>query len=214
MKNSNMKQFLLILLIILSAVFSMQYMMTKENMEKRNIVAVVLPKDKEMDYSRLMDGIRDYALNYEVLLDVWYKDSISLEELEQLIEDEEKNHAIGVILVYPEQYINENTDETYDFENVLAITNTMKDVFSHTATFEKCNEVTYSIPVSAEVIEQLIGDSNHFIYVANTYKLGYCSMEQIEKYARGESMDDICLEYMKVDGTTIVNGDINSLLVE
>lgn len=214
MKNRKRKHFLLILLIILIAVFSMQYMMARENMEKRNIVAVVLPKDKDADYSRVMDGIRDYAINYEVLLDVWYKDSISLEELEQLIEDEEKNRAIGVILVYPEQYINENTDETCDFENVLAITNTMKDCFSHTATFEKCSEVTYSIPVSAEVIEQLIEDSNHFIYIENTYKLGYCSMEQIEKYAQGGSMDDICLEYMKVDGTTIANGDIDSMLVE
>ena len=155
MKNRKRKHVLLILLIILIAVFSMKCMMARENMEKRNIVAVVLPKEKDVDYSRLMDGIRDYAMNYEVLLDVWYKDNISLKELEQLIIDEEKNHAIGVLLVYPENYINENIDEAFDFENVLAITDTMKNCFPYTATFEECSEIIYSIPISAEVIEQL-----------------------------------------------------------
>lgn len=214
MKNRKRKHFLLILLIILIAEFSMQYMMARENMEKRNIVAVVLPKDKEVDYSRLMDGIRDYAMNHDILLDVWYKDSISLNELEILIADEEKNHAMGVLLVYPEKYINGNTGETYDFDNVLAITDTMKEYFSYTATFEESSEVIYPILVSAEVIKQLTEDSNHFIYIKNTYKLGYCSMQQMEQYAQSGSMDGIYLEYMKVDGTTIANGDIDSLLTE
>lgn len=214
MKNRKRKYFLLILLIILIAVFSMQYMMARENMEKRNIVAVVLPKDKDADYSRVMDGIRDYAMNHDILLDVWYKDSISLEELEILIADEEKNHAMGVLLVYPEKYMNEEADEKYDNDNVLAITDTMKEYFSYTATFEESGEVIYPIPVSAEVIKQLTEDSNHYIYVKNTYKLGCCSMQQMEQYAESGSMDDICLEYMKVDGTTIANGDIDSLLTE
>lgn len=214
MKNRKRKYFLLILLIILIAVFSMQYMMARENMEKRNIVAVVLPKDKDADYSRVMDGIRDYAMNHNILLDVWYKDSISLEELEILIADEEKNHAMGVLLVYPEKYMNEEADEKYDNDNVLAITDTMKEYFSYTATFEESGEVIYPIPVSAEVIKQLTEDSNHYIYVKNTYKLGCCSMQQMEQYAESGSMDDICLEYMKVDGTTIANGDIDSLLTE
>ncbi|MDD5969862.1 MAG: hypothetical protein PUC17_10395 [Anaerostipes sp.] len=214
MKNSKRKHFLLIFLIILIAIFSVQDMMTRANVEKINIVAVVLPKDKEADYSRVMDGIRDYAINNDILLDVWYKDSISLKELETLIADEEKNHAIGVLLVYPEKYMNGNTDEKYDFDNVLAITDTMKEYFSYTATFEETNEVTCSIPVSAEVIEQLTEDNGQFIYIQNTYKLGYCSMEKMEQYGKGGSMDDICLEYMKVDGTTIANGDIDSLLAE
>ena len=171
-------------------------------------------KDKEVDYSRLMDGIRDYAINHEILLDVWYKDSISLKELEQLIASEEKKHTIGILLVYPEKYINENTDEACDSKKVLAVTDTMKDYFPYTVAFEECGEVTYSIPISADVIEQLMKESDYSIYVKNTYKLGYCSMEQLEQYAQGGSMDDICLENMKVDGTTIANGDIDSLLVE
>ena len=214
MKNTKRKHFLLILLIILIAIFSMQYMMSRANLEKKNIVAVVLPKDEAKDYSRMMDGIRDYAMNNDIFLDVWYKDRVSLEELETLIADEEKNHAIGVLLVYPEKYMNGNSDEKYDFDNVLAITDTMKDYFPYTATFEESIEVVYSIPVSAEVIKRLTEDNDQFIYVKNTYKLGYCSMEKMEQYVQNGSMDDICLEYMKVDGTTIANGDIDSLLVE
>ena len=80
MKNRKRKHFLLILLIILIAIFSAKYMITRANSEKENIVAVVLPKDKDVDYSRVMDGIRDYAMNHDILLDVWYKGSISLEE--------------------------------------------------------------------------------------------------------------------------------------
>ena len=214
MKNKKRKHFLLILLIILIAIFSMKCMMTRENMEKRSVVTVILPKEKEMDYSRLMDGVRDYAMHYEVLLDVWYKDNISWKELEELIAEEEKNHAIGILLVYPEKYINENIDEICDFENVLAITDTMKNYFSYTATFEEGSEVTYSMPIPVEVIQQLKEGSDNFIYMKNTYKLGYCSMQQLEQYAQGEGMDNICLEYLKIDGTTIDNGDINSLLVE
>ena len=40
------------------------------------------------------------------------------------------------------------------------------------------------------------------------------SMEKIQEYYQSGSMDDICLECMKVDGTTIEGGDIDSLLVE
>lgn len=214
MINSKRKYFLLILLIILIAIFSVQYMMTGANMEKRDIVAVVLPKDRDADYSRMMDGIRDYAMNHDILLDVWYKDSVSLEELEALILDEKKNYALGVLLVYPEYYMKGNANENYDFDNVLAITDTMKENFSYTATFEECSESIYSIPVSAEVIQTLTEDHNHFIYIKNTYKLGYCSMEKMDQYARSGRIDDICLEYTKVNGTTIANGEMDSLLVE
>ena len=214
MKNSKRKHFLLILLIVLIAIFSMRYMMTRANVEKKNIVAVVLPNDKETDYARVMDGIRDYAMNNDILLDVWYKDSFSVKQLEMLIADEERNQAIGVLLVYPEKYMNGNPDEKCDFDNVLAITDTMEDYFSYTASFEESGETIYSIPVSAEVIRRLTEDSHQFIYIKNTYKLGYCSMEMMEQHVQNGNMDDICLEYMKADGTTIVNGDIDSLLTE
>ena len=214
MRNSKRKHVLLILLIFLIALYSTKFIMSRANTEKRNTVAIVLPKDGDKDYSRVMDGIRDYARNNDIILDVWYKERVSSEELRTLIADEENNHAIGVLLVYPEAYMEENVEETYRFEHVLAITDTMKDYFLYTAAFEKGNKDVYSVPVSTEVIKRLTEDNEQFIYVMNTYKLGYCSMEMIQQYAQKGSMDDICLKCMKVDGTTIANGDIDSLLVE
>lgn len=214
MKNSKRNHFLVILLIAFIAVFLLQYMMTRVKMEKRDIVAVVLPKNQEMADCRVMDGIRDYAMYHDMLLDVWYKESISSEELETLILEEEKNHAIGVLLVYPENYMNRDAEVIYNFDHVLAITDTMKEFFTHTATFEESSECIYSIPVPVQVIEQLTADSNQVIYIKNTYKLGYCTMEMMKQYARSKRMDDICVPYIRVDGATIADGEINALLTE
>ena len=208
MRNSKRKHFFLILLMVLIAILSVQYKMTRENVEKRNSVAVVLSQNKDIEDSRIMDGIRDYAMNHDILLDVWYIDSITFDELETLISDEKKNQAIGTLLVYPEEYLHGIPGENCDFDHVFAITDTMKDDFLYTATFEENDEAAYSLPIPNEVIEQLLEDSNQFIYIRNTYKLGYCSMEKMR------NMEDICLEYMKVDGMTITNGEIDSLLAE
>ena len=214
MKNSKRKHYFLMLILFLTVVFCVRYMMVRANVEKRNSVAIVLPRNEDRDYSRVLDGIRDYALNNEIVLDVWYKDTVSLEELKSLIANAEKNKSMGILLVYPEEYISRTVDETYHFEHVLAITDTMSDCFLHTATFEKQKEKIYSIPVSAEVIGQLTEDKNQFIFVGNTYKLGYSSMEMMQESSQSGSMEDICLACMKVDKTTLESGDIDSLLVE
>ena len=214
MKNSKRKHYFLMLILFLTVVFCVRYMMVRANVEKRNSVAIVLPRNEDRDYSRVLDGIRDYALNNEIVLDVWYKDTVSLEELESLIANAEKNKSMGILLVYPEEYISRTVDETYHFEHVLAITDTMSDCFLHTATFEKQKEKIYSIPVSAEVIGQLTEDKNQFIFVGNTYKLGYSSMEMMQESSQSGSMEDVCLACMKVDKTTLESGDIDSLLVE
>lgn len=214
MKNSKRKHFLLILLIILIAIFSMQYMMKKADTGKKDVVAVVLPKDNEVNYSRLMDGIRDYAMNNDILLDVWYEDNIFLRELEDLIAEEEKNHAAAILLVYPEKYMNSDDMEKGEYDNVLAITDTMTNFFSNTASFEENNGDSYSIPVPVEVIKRVEEEKDWGIYIKNTYKLGYCSMDMIDKYAQNGRMEDICLKCMKVDKTTITNGNIDALLID
>ena len=65
------------LILFLTVVFCVRYMMVRANVEKRNSVAIVLPRNEDRDYSRVLDGIRDYALNNEIVLDVWYKDTVS-----------------------------------------------------------------------------------------------------------------------------------------
>ena len=183
-------------------------MLTESNVDDRKIVAVVLPRNNAAEDLRIMDGIRDYAMNHDVLLNVWYKDRLSSDELDTFIAEDEKNRTLGVLLVYPEEYLQEVPSEDCDLDHVLAITDTMKDDFLYTATFEENGEAAYSLPIPSEVIEQLSEDSNQFIYIKNTYKLGYCSMEQMR------NIEDICLKYMKVDGRAISNGEIDSLLTE
>ena len=214
MKSSKRKHILLILLISLIALYSTKYIMSRANAEKRNTVAVVLPKGWEKAYSGLMDGIRDYVRNNDILLDVWYKECVSSEELQALIETEAESPGIGVLLVYPEMYMKENADEKYQYDNVLAITDTMKDFFSYTATFEQIDEEIYSFPLSVEVMERLEEDKNSFIYVQNTYKLGYCSMEKIQQFYKSGNMDSLCLACTKVDRTVITNMELDALLAE
>lgn len=214
MKSRKEKYFFLMLMIFLIALSSTKYIMQRTNAEKKNTVAVVLPQAEVKGRSGVMDGIRDYALNHDIVLDVWYRESLSAEELETLIAAEVKNRAIGVLLVSPESYMTEQTEEVYDYGNVLAITDTMEEQFLYTATFEEKEGTVYEIPVPASVVQQLTEDREGFIYLKNTYAQGYRSMEMVQQYDRTGSMGNLCMAYRKVDGATIANGEIDALLVE
>lgn len=214
MKSRKEKHFFLMLMIFLIALSSTKYIMQRTNAEKKNTVAVVLPQAEVKGRSGVMDGIRDYALNHDIVLDVWYRESLSAEELETLIAAEVKNRAIGVLLVSPESYMTEQTEEVYDYGNVLAITDTMEEQFLYTATFEEKEGTVYEIPVPASVVQQLTEDREGFIYLKNTYAQGYRSMEMVQQYDRTGSMGNLCMAYRKVDGATIANGEIDALLVE
>lgn len=214
MKSRKEKHFFLMLMIFLIALSSTKYIMQRTNAEKKNTVAVVLPQAEVKGRSGVMDGIRDYALNHDIVLDVWYRESLSAEELETLIAAEVKNRAIGVLLVSPESYMTEQTEEVYDYGNVLAITDTMEEQFLYTATFEEKEGTAYEIPVPASVVQQLTEDREGFIYLKNTYAQGYRSMEMVQQYDRTGSMGNLCMAYRKVDGATIANGEIDALLVE
>lgn len=213
MKNRKGKHFLLLLVIFLVAMSVTQYLLHRTNAEKKNTVAVVLPRTEAKGHSGLMDGIRDYALNHDIVLDVWYRESLSSEELKELVSAEVKNHAIGVLLVLPEAYMTADEEEIR-YGNVLAITETMEEQFLYTATFAEKEEPAYTVPVPAAVVHRLTEDPEEFIYLKNTYALGYRSMEMVQQYDRTGSLSDICMEYQKMDGAMIKNGEIDALLVE
>ena len=213
MKNRKGKHFLLLLVIFLVAMSVTQYLLHRTNAEKKNTVAVVLPRTEAKGHSGLMDGIRDYALNHDIVLDVWYRESLSSEELKELVSAEVKNHAIGVLLVLPEAYMTADEEEIR-YGNVLAITETMEEQFLYTATFAEKEEPAYTVPVPAAVVHRLTEDPEEFIYLKNTYALGYRSMEMVQQYDRTGSLSDICMEYQKMDGAMINNGEIDALLVE
>ncbi|MFR0899553.1 MAG: substrate-binding domain-containing protein [Anaerobutyricum sp.] len=132
MKNNKKKYALVIILILFIAFFSSQCMMTRTNTESKKTVAVILPYTYNKENSRILDAIRDYAHNNSIILDVWHEKSLSSNELSSIIANEEQNHAIGILLIYPENYLTQQ-EKHYDYNNVLAITATMQTAFSHYA---------------------------------------------------------------------------------
>ena len=155
MKNNKKKYALLIILILFIAFFSSQCMMTHTNTGSKKTVAVILPYTYNKENSRILDAIRDYAYNNSIILDVWHEKSLSSNELSSIIANEEQNHAIGILLIYPENYLTQQ-EKHYDYNNVLAITDTMQSSFSHHASFETSPSPSYPLPVSAWVIRKFM----------------------------------------------------------
>ena len=211
MKNNKKKYALLIILILFIAFFSSQCMMTRTNTESKKTVAVILPYTYNKEISRILDAIRDYAYNNSIILDVWHEKSLSSNKLASIITKEEQNHAIGILLIYPENYLTQQ-EKLYDYDNVLAITATMQSSFSHHASFETSPSPSYLLPVSARVIKKVHEGKTDCIYIKNTYKLGYESIQMLDTYSRNNHMKDIYIPCQKVDKAAIESGKLDALL--
>lgn len=186
-------------------------MMTRTNTESKKTVAVILPYTYNKENSRILDAIRDYAYNNSIILDVWHEKSLSSNELSSIIANEEQNHAIGILLIYPENYLTQQ-EKHYDYNNVLAITDTMQSSFSHHASFETSPSPSYPLPVSARVIKKVHEGKTDCIYIKNTYKLGYESIQMLDTYSRNKHMKDISIPCQKVDKAAIESGELDALL--
>lgn len=199
------------LAILFIAFFSSQCMMTRTNTESKKTVAVILPYTYNKENSRILDAIRDYAHNNSIILDVWHEKSLSSNELSSIIANEEQNHAIGILLIYPENYLTQQ-EKHYDYNNVLAITATMQTAFSHYAAFENSPSSSYLLPVSAQVIKKIQYGKTDCIYIKNTYELGYESIQMLDTYSRNKYMKDISIPCHKVDKAAIESGELDALL--
>ena len=149
MRQSRKKHAVLILLLLLIALVSTGLMTKHSKIEKRSRMTVVLPKNEPEDLSALQDGIRDYAYDHQVKLDVWYKEQMSAEELKKLIKEEKKNNSKGVVLVYPENYLEKQADG-YVYKDVLAVTDRMQKEFKYYASFAESKGK--SVPASGKDI--------------------------------------------------------------
>ena len=185
MKNNKKKYALVIILILFIAFFSSQCMMTRTNTESKKTVAVILPYTYNKENSRILDAIRDYAYNNSIILDVWHEKSLSSNELSSIIAN---------------------------YNNVLAITATMQTAFSHYAAFENSPSPSYLLPVSAQVIKKIQDGKTDCIYIKNTYKLGYESIQMLDTYSRNKYMKDISIPCHKVDKAAIESGELDALL--
>ena len=211
MKNNKKKYALLIVLILFIAFFSSQCMMKRTNIESKKTVAVILPSTYNKENSRILDAIRDYAYNNSIILDVWHEKSLSSNELSSIINAEEGNHAIGLLLIYPESYLQEKKKH-YDYNNILAITDTMQSNFSYHAAFESSPSPSYLLPVSTQVIKKVQEGETDCIYIKNTYKLGYESIQMLDTYSRNKHMEDVSIPCQKIDKAAIESGELDALL--
>ena len=192
MRQSRKKHAVLILLLLLIALVSTGLMTKHSKIEKRSRMTVIFPKNEPKDLSALQDGIRDYAYDQQVKLDVWYKEQMSAEE--------QKNNSKGVVLVYPENYLEKQADG-YVYKDVLAVTDRMQKEFKYYASFAESKEKAYRLPVKTSVLEQVKNGKKKEILLENTYKLGYESMK----------MKTITLKPVKLDRETMESGKYDAL---
>ena len=100
----------------------------------------------------------------------------------------------------------------YDYSNLLAITETMASSFIHYATFERTTEKAYCLTINSQIIKKIAESKHSHIYIKNTYKLGYKSIQMIDSYSRSKHMQNIIISCQKLDKQTIESGKLNSLL--
>ena len=73
-------------------------------------------------------------------------------------------------------------------------------------------QMSYLLPVSAQVIKKIQDGKTDCIYIKNTYKLGYESIQMLDTYSRNKYMKDISIPCHKVDKAAIESGELDALL--
>lgn len=210
MSRSRKKHAILISVWIIIVMILMIYMKDRDYTGQKSKITVVLPKNSREMIRNVQEGIRDYAYDNQIKLDVWYKEQMSEKELESLIKEERKNQSVGVLLVYPELYL-EKTKGKYEYSDVLALTDTMQKDFVQYAAFESVDKETYRLPLDFTVLKQVKQEQKKMIYVENTYKLGYESMRMIAEHGGKKQMSNICLQPVRVDKEVIESGTMDAL---
>lgn len=208
MKQSKAKHIILVVILISMAFVSILYVRDRDYASKNKRIAIVYPKDSPILIQEVQEGIQDYAYDHSIKLDVWYQDHMTHNELDTLASEEYHNKAIGILLVYPEKYMKK---ESYEYGNVLALTDTMKDSFTYSATFIKVNQEIVRLPVDESLLEEIKQGKKDSIYLENTYKLGYKSMQMINKREDKKQLSNVQLKPDKINKKILEDGNKASL---
>lgn len=72
---------------------------------------VLAAKGSETEYGDLMAGIRDYARENDVEIRVFYQETQTTEALETLLSTEENKGIHGILLLHPEDFLDEDTGQ-------------------------------------------------------------------------------------------------------
>lgn len=208
MKQSKAKHIILVVILISMAFVSILYVRDRDYASKNKRIAIVYPKDSPILIQEVQEGIQDYAYDHSIKLDVWYQDHMTHNELDTLVSEEYRNKAIGILLVYPEKYMKK---ESYEYGNVLALTDTMKDSFTYSATFIKVNQEIVRLPVDESLFEEIKQGKKDSVYLENTYKLGYKSMQMINKREDKKQLSNVQLKPDKINKKILEDGNKASL---
>lgn len=208
MKQSKVKHIILVVILISMAFVSILYVRDRDYASKNKRIAVVYPKDSPILIQEVQEGIQDYAYDHSIKLDVWYQDHMTHNELDTLVSEEYHNKAIGILLVYPEKYMKK---ESYEYGNVLALTDTMKDSFTYSASFIKVNQEIVRLPADASLLEEIKQGKKDSVYLENTYKLGYKSMQMINKREDKKQLSNVQLKPDKINKKILEDGNKASL---
>ena len=208
MKQSKAEHIILVVILISMAFVSILYVRDRDYASKNKRIAIVYPKDSPLLIHEVQEGIQDYAYDYSIKLDVWYQDHMTHNELDTLVSEEYHNKAIGILLVYPEKYMKK---ESYEYGNVLALTDTMKDSFTYSATFIKVNQEIVRLPVDESLLEKIKQGKKDSVYLENTYKLGYKSMQMINKREDKKQLSNVQLKPDKINKKILEDGNKASL---
>lgn len=208
MKQSKAKHIILVVILISMAFVSILYVRDRDYASKNKRIAIVYPKDSPILIQEVQEGIQDYAYDHSIKLDVWYQDHMTHNELDTLVSEEYHNKAIGILLVYPEKYMKK---ESYEYGNVLALTDTLKDSFTYSATFIKVNQEIVRLPVDESLLEEIKQGKKDSVYLENTYKLGYKSMQMINKREDKKQLSNVQLKPDKINKKILEDGNKASL---
>ena len=101
--------------------------------------------------------------------------------------------------------------ESYEYGNVLALTDTMKESFTYSATFIKVNQEIVRLPVDESLLEEIKQGKKDSVYLENTYKLGYKSMQMINKREDKKQLSNVQLKPDKINKKILEDGNKASL---
>lgn len=208
MKQSKAKHIILVVILISMAFVSILYVRDRDYASKNKRIAIVYPKNSPILIQEVQEGIQDYAYDHSIKLDVWYQDHMTHNELDTLVSEEYHNKVIGILLVYPEKYMKK---ESYEYGNVLALTDTMKDSFTYSATFIKVNQEIVRLPVDESLFEEIKQGKKDSVYLENTYKLSYKSMQMINKREDKKQLSNVQLKPDKINKKILEDGNKASL---
>ena len=96
MKQNKRKHIILIVILLSIAFVSTLYVRDRDYAQKNKRIAIIYPKHSQSLIQEIQEGIQDCAYDHQVKLDVWYKDDLSQNELDNLITQEYKNQAMGL----------------------------------------------------------------------------------------------------------------------